>query len=153
MPAVSTCAIDADRVLARVGGGGVEGDFSTLVAVLSIDGPRGLVPTVLKAFRDLCDGEGREGQGSEKGSLLEHDCSKVWIRRNALKTDGLGRRGLIFIQTMWTFVSFQGSAAVPQIQAQKLLMLNFASLKLSYLACPLVSSRRRMAFSYPSTMR
>jgi hypothetical protein len=87
VPAVAACAIDADRVLARVRGGSVECHFSTLVAVLGVDGPRRLVPAIFKAFRDLCDGEGRERQGSEKGSFLEHVCSKLWIRGDAVSKD------------------------------------------------------------------
>jgi hypothetical protein len=69
---VTACAINPDRVLARVRLRGVEGDFAALVAVGSVCGPRSLIPSVLEPLRYLSNGE-RGNRKREKGCLSKHD--------------------------------------------------------------------------------
>lgn len=51
--AVSTTAVNPDRVLAAVRGSAVEGDLAALVAVRSVHGPCRLIPSALEVVRDL----------------------------------------------------------------------------------------------------
>jgi hypothetical protein len=69
--AVTSRAINTDGVLAGVRSRGVESDLSTLVAVWRIRCPGSLIPAILKAFRDLGNGEGRKSQ-REKSGLTKH---------------------------------------------------------------------------------
>lgn len=69
--AVATSAINPDRVLAGVGSGAVEGDLPTLVAIRCVGSPRGLVPALLEAFRDLRNSKGRNCK-RKKRSVAEH---------------------------------------------------------------------------------
>jgi hypothetical protein len=71
MSAVTASAIHPDGVLAGVGSGGVEADFTTLVAIRCVGGPCGLVPSALEALGDLANGEGKESK-REKSGLAEH---------------------------------------------------------------------------------
>ena len=71
MSAVAACPVDPNRVLAAMGDGAVESNFSALVTVGRIDGPGGRVQSLFKAVRHLADGEGKESK-SENGGMEEH---------------------------------------------------------------------------------
>lgn len=73
MAAVATGSIDANGILAAVGGRAVECYFAALVAVICVYWPGGLVPTALEVVGDLSEGEGEKGE-SQKGGLVKHDC-------------------------------------------------------------------------------
>lgn len=75
MPAVTTSAINPERVFPAVGGRAIEGHLAALVAVGRIDGPCCLVPSALEIVRHL-GGREREDRdsGGEKGSFAEHGC-------------------------------------------------------------------------------
>lgn len=77
--AVSTGTIHPDRVLAAVGGGAVQGDFTTLVAVLRVRRPCGLIPSGFEVVRDLTKCERHESK-CEEGGLAEHFCGCQHVR-------------------------------------------------------------------------
>jgi hypothetical protein len=71
MSAVAACTVDPNRVLAAMGSGAVESNFSALVTVGRVDRPYSRVQSLFKAVRHLADGEGKESK-SENGCVEEH---------------------------------------------------------------------------------
>ena len=83
MSAVASWARDFERVLAGMGGGAVEGDAASLVAVWCVDGPLGLIPSTFEAVGDLGKREGEEAE-DEKSCLAEHFCGWVAVGSESL---------------------------------------------------------------------
>ena len=81
MSAVAACPVDPNRVLAAMGDGAVESNFSALVTVGRVDRPGSRVQSIFKAVRHLADGEGKERK-SENCSLEEH----FWRIKGTLET-------------------------------------------------------------------
>ena len=71
MSTETTSTVDPDGILAAVRLGGIEGDFTALVAVGSVGGPCCSVQSALEALSYLSKGRGDESE-SEKGDLAEH---------------------------------------------------------------------------------
>lgn len=69
--AVATSTIHSDRVLPAVGGRAVQGDLTTLITVLRVGRPCGLIPSALEVVRGLAKCERHESK-SEEGGLAEH---------------------------------------------------------------------------------
>jgi len=75
MSAVPACTVDADAVFAGMRCCRVEGYFAALVAVIGVDGPGGLVPSILEPFADLGDdGQGCQGGEGEEAGFGKHGC-------------------------------------------------------------------------------
>jgi hypothetical protein len=68
---VATRAIHPYRVLAAMGGGAIEGDFTALVAVRCIGRPCGRVQPFFETLRDLTKRKWYESKG-KNSSLVEH---------------------------------------------------------------------------------
>jgi len=76
--AVPACTIDANAVFARMRCCRVEGYFAALVAVVGVDGPGGLVPSIFEPFADLGDnGKGCQGGEGEEAGFGKHGGSFV----------------------------------------------------------------------------
>lgn len=78
MSAVATRTGNLDRILAAVGGGGIERHGSSLVAVVRIDWPLRLVPSALEVVGYLGKAE-REGRSSEKSCPSNHYCGLAFF--------------------------------------------------------------------------
>jgi hypothetical protein len=118
--AVSSCTVNADRVLAAVRLRSVERDFAALVAVGSIGGPRGLVPAVFEAFGHLRDGEGGCERDCEKSCLSEHDGYFIRECEAAFQ-----QRAVVTIFILSSFR--EPRKAYPSIQSISLLQLRVAA--------------------------